>query len=220
MACHPTRPRLILASGSPRRLQLLRQIGIMPDAVCPADIDETPVRGELPRTLSRRLAQQKAFAAWDALDCGDGDLLLAADTVVALGRRILPKPGDRRDAERCLRLLSGRRHRVYSGVCLIESNGRVHQRLVTSQVAFKRLSEAISAIISIAGNGKARPALMPFRAVPQPLCAGCPVPIPASWGCRLPRLRIFSTASALSGGTPPAPAKKTGRSVRRMFADE
>lgn len=141
MACHPTRPRLILASGSPRRLQLLEQIGIVPDAVCPADIDETPARGELPRALSRRLAQQKAFAAWDAQGCGDGDLLLAADTVVALGRRILPKPCDRRDAERCLRLLSGGRHRVYSGVCLIGRGRRVHQRLVTSQVAFKRLSD-------------------------------------------------------------------------------
>lgn len=141
MASHSTRPRLILASGSPRRLQLLQQIGIVPDVVCPADIDEIPMRGELPRALARRLALEKAYAAWDAQGCRDGDVLLAADTVVARGRRILPKPDDRRAAERCLRLLSGGRHRVYSGVCLIAGDREVHQKLVTSHVTFKRLGD-------------------------------------------------------------------------------
>ena len=128
---------LVLASASPRRLELLRQIGIVPDSVDPADLDETPRRGELPPSLALRLAIEKAqtVAARHA-----GAFVLGADTVVACGRRILPKPEDEASARRCLSLLSGRRHRVHGGVALIDPSGRLSTRRVVSLVAFKRLS--------------------------------------------------------------------------------
>lgn len=137
------RQKLVLASGSPRRLALLGQIGIEPDRLMPVAIDETPKKRETPRALARRLADDKAAAAVDRLR-DDTDyrsaLVLAADTVVCVGRRILPKAETVEDATQCLRLLSGRAHRVYSGVALVAPNGAVRRRLVESRVRFKRLS--------------------------------------------------------------------------------
>ena len=129
---------LVLASASPRRLDLLRQIGIVPNLVDPADIDETPRRGELPAAHVVRLAEAKArpVAARHS-----GAFILAADTVVACGRRILPKAEDEATARRCLEMLSGRRHRVFGGVALITPVGKIAIRRVVSQVQFKRLSE-------------------------------------------------------------------------------
>ena len=131
-------PRLVLASASPRRLELLRQIGLVPDAVDPADIDETPARGELPPAHVVRLAEAKARAVQPR---HPGAFILAADTVVACGRRILPKAEDAATARACLALLSGRRHRVYGGIAVIAPNGEIAIRRVMSQVGFKRLSE-------------------------------------------------------------------------------
>lgn len=129
---------LVLASASPRRLDLLRQIGIVPDRVDPADIDEMPLRGELPAALVVRLAEAKArpVAARHP-----GAFVLAADTVVACGRRALPKAEDERTARFCLDLLSGRRHRVYGGIALVTPAGDIAIRRVVSQVQFKRLSQ-------------------------------------------------------------------------------
>lgn len=133
--------KLVLASGSPRRLALLNQAGIEPDLLMPADVDETPERGELPRRLAQRLSQEKGrLVAKRAREAGMTALVLAADTVVAVGRRILPNPDLVEEAEACLRLLSGRTHRVYTGVCLVDARGREHARLVETRVRFKRLS--------------------------------------------------------------------------------
>ena len=136
-------PRLVLASASPRRLALLQQVGIEPHALLPADVDETPERAELPRVLAARLAAAKAEAA-QALAEERGDIgacfILAADTVVSVGRRILPKCETRDEAEDCLRLLSGRAHRVYTGVTLLTPRGGRRHRLVETRVRFKRLS--------------------------------------------------------------------------------
>ncbi|MFO1184587.1 MAG: Maf-like protein [Bauldia sp.] len=135
--------KLVLASGSPRRLQLLNQVGIEPDALVPTQIDETPRSTELPRNLSVRLARAKAEAAlasWQRTPDAGAGYILAADTVVAVGRRILPKAELLSDAEKCLSLLSGRAHRVYTGVCLITPAGAYRQRLVETRVRFKRLS--------------------------------------------------------------------------------
>ena len=137
-------PKLVLASGSPRRVALLNQAGIEPDALRPAEIDETPERGELPRACANRLARAKADAAVRSLQIDDnlrGSYVLAADTVVAVGRRILPKADLIDEAAQCLRLLSGRNHRVYSAVCLVTPKLAVRQRLVETRVRFKRLSE-------------------------------------------------------------------------------
>ena len=131
-------PILVLASASTRRLDLLRQIGIVPNHVDPADIDETPRPGELPAHHVVRLAEEKARAVQarhrDAF-------ILAADTVVACGRRILPKAEDEITARACLKLLSGRRHRVYGGVALLTPADELAMRRVVSQVAFKRLND-------------------------------------------------------------------------------
>jgi septum formation protein len=137
-------PKLILASGSPRRLGLLQQVGIEPAALRPSDIDETPARGELPRACANRLARTKAEAALRAIALDDdmrGAYLLAADTVVAVGRRILPKAELMEEASQCLRLLSGRSHRVFSSVCLVTPKGAFRQRLIETRVRFKRLGE-------------------------------------------------------------------------------
>jgi septum formation protein len=139
-------PLLVLASASPRRLDLLRQIGLEPDRVDPADIDEVPRHGELPPAYAMRLAEEKARAV---MFRHPGAYILAADTVVACGRRILPKPVDPATARSCLKLLSGRRHRVHGGIALVGPDERLILRRVDSQVAFKRLSEAeIAAYLS------------------------------------------------------------------------
>jgi len=138
------RPKLVLASGSPRRLALINQVGIEPDALKPVDIDETPQRGEIPRAYATRLAHSKAAAALQSIKADDelrGSYILAADTVVAVGRRILPKAELLDEAAQCLRLLSGRNHRVYTAICLVTPKEAFRQRLVETRVRFKRLSE-------------------------------------------------------------------------------
>ncbi|MDR3476247.1 MAG: Maf-like protein [Devosia sp.] len=138
-----SRPELILASASPRRLALLNQIGIDPEHLIPTYVDETPEKGELPRKLATRLADLKAIAAREkALQSGiaANALILAADTVVAVGRRILPKAETMEEASQCLRLLSGRNHRVYTGVCVLTPGGHARRRLVETRIRFKRLS--------------------------------------------------------------------------------
>jgi septum formation protein len=132
-------PPLVLASASPRRLELLARIGVVPDRVTPVDIDETPRKAEQPRLLAIRLARAKAAAA-QAL-APDG-LVLAADTVVGVGRRILGKPADEAEARQFIGLLSGRRHRVMTGVCLLHPDGKATERLVTTILAFQRLTAA------------------------------------------------------------------------------
>ena len=137
------RPKLVLASGSPRRVSLLNQSGIDPDALRPANIDETPLRGELPRACANRLARAKAEIALQQVRADDelkGAFILAADTVVAVGRRILPKAEMIDEAAQCLRLLSGRNHRVHTSVCLVTPREAFRQRLIETRVRFKRLS--------------------------------------------------------------------------------
>jgi septum formation protein len=134
----PTTPqRLVLASASPRRLDLLRQIGLQPDAVEAAEVDETPLKDETPRLLATRLAAAKAdrVAVRNA-----GSHVLGADTVVALGRRVLPKAESQAEVRECLELLSGRAHRVLTGICAIGPDGRRVGRLVESRLHFKRLT--------------------------------------------------------------------------------
>jgi septum formation protein len=131
-------PILVLASASPRRLDLLRQIGIVPDIVDPAELDETPLPRELPAAHVMRLAQAKAASVRER---HPDAFILAADTVVACGRRILGKPADEAVAYTFLALLSGRRHRVHGGIALIDGNGGIVTRRVVSQVAFKRLAD-------------------------------------------------------------------------------
>ena len=146
------RTRLILASGSPRRLQLLQQAGIEPDHLCPVNADETPLRSEAPRTLAKRLAREKAEMAMENISRSpelQGAMVLAADTVVAVGRRILPKAEMLDEASTSLRLLSGRSHRVYTGITLVTANGAFRHRLVETRVRFKRLSrEEIEAYLA------------------------------------------------------------------------
>jgi len=153
-------PKLVLASGSPRRLELLRQAGIEPDRLMPLDIDETPRRAEHPKALARRLARQKAEAALSFLR-GDPNwpnrFVLAADTVVAVGRRILPKAERVEEASSGLYLLSGRAHKVYTGICLVTPNDTFRLKVVDTRVRFKRLSrqEIESYIASGQWRGKA-----------------------------------------------------------------
>lgn len=140
----PISPRLILASASPRRLELLRQIGILPDDVVPTEVDEQPVNGERPEQMALRLARAKAEAGRVT---EEGTFVLAADTLVAVGRRILGKADDEVGARAMLHLLSGRRHRVITGIALITPNtpnraGHLIVRSVTTNVQFKRLTEA------------------------------------------------------------------------------
>lgn len=129
----------MLGSASPRRLELLGRLGLTPDAVIPANIDETPLKGELPRVYARRLAREKAAAIVGRPEAA-GAIVLCADTVVAVGRRILEKAADAAEAEAFLRLLSGRRHRVITAVCA-RLNDVMRERRVETQVRMKRLSE-------------------------------------------------------------------------------
>ena len=145
-------PTLILASASPRRRELLTRLGIAPAAIAPADIDETPHKGELPRDYARRMAQEKAEAA-----ASNDGFVLAGDTVVAVGRRILPKAEDEATARRCLELISGRRHRVLSAIAVRAPDGTMRERLSETIVIFKRLSaqEIDAYIASGEWDGKA-----------------------------------------------------------------
>ncbi len=129
----PPDRKLVLASASPRRLALLGRIGIVPDALLPSDIDETAGKGELPRDYALRMGREKAMA------CAAAGYVMAGDTVVAVGRRILPKADTREEAERCLQLLSGRRHSVYSSIVLRHPDGSLRHKLSETVVQFKRL---------------------------------------------------------------------------------
>jgi len=130
---------LVLASASPRRLDLLARLGLVPAAVDPAAIDESPGKTELPRDHARRLAREKALAVAPR---HDGQIVLAADTVVAVGRRILPKAEDEATARACLALLSGRRHRVLTAVAIVDAGGQLRERLSETVVTFQRLTAA------------------------------------------------------------------------------
>ena len=132
------RPRLVLASASPRRVDLLAQVGIFPDKIVPAHINEAPLKNELPTEMAKRLGAAKAAAI--APDYS-GQCILSCDTVVAVGRRILDKAESQEDARGFLELLSGRRHRVHGGLCVIAPDGKAHTRLVTTVVVFKRLEK-------------------------------------------------------------------------------
>lgn len=148
-----THAPFILASASPRRLDLLKQIGCTPTRVIPADIDETPHKGELPRTLALRLAREKAMAIAQQ----DNLFIIAADTVVAVGRRVLPKAETDADVAYCLDLISGRSHTVFSGIAIRTPTGNMKSRVIATRVKFKALSIAEKAgyIASGEGIGKA-----------------------------------------------------------------
>lgn len=141
---------LILASASPRRRDLLRQIGIVPAEILAADLDETPQKAELPRALALRLCQAKAAAVAKLRPAA---LVLAADTVVGLGRRILPKAETPEEVTDCLKLLSGRRHTVTTGLCLIHPDGRTVARVVETKVRLRRLAAAEIAAYVASGEG-------------------------------------------------------------------
>ena len=152
--------KLVLASGSPRRVELLQQAGIEPDRLFPSDIDETPLKSEHPRSLAKRLCRQKAEKALEALkreEDFDNPFILSADTVVSVGRRILPKTELLDEAANSLRLLSGRSHRVYTGICLVTPSGKLRSKLVETRVRFKRLGreELESYLASGEWRGKA-----------------------------------------------------------------
>jgi septum formation protein len=154
------RKLLVLASASPRRLALLEQVGIEPDALRPASIDETPKKGEAPRSYAQRLARQKALTARERLEREPnlaGAFVLAADTVVAVNRKIIGKPDFLNEAAAALQTLSGRSHRVFTSVCLITDTGSVKMRTVETRVRFKRLSaeELDSYLASGEWRGKA-----------------------------------------------------------------
>ena len=182
---------LVLASASPRRLQLLRQIGIVPDQIDPADIDEIPARGELPASHVVRLAEAKARTVQLR---HPGAFILAADTAVACGRRILPKAEDEATARACLELLSGRRHRVYGGVAVITPSGETAIRRVVSQVAFKRLSdlELEGYLTSREWHGKAGGYAIQG-------CAAALIPWIAGSYSNVVGLPLFETAQLLAG---------------------
>lgn len=148
-----TAPQLVLASSSPRRRDLLARIGVKPSRIASPDIDETPLKGELPRAYALRLAQAKAAA----VALGADEIVLAGDTTVALGRRILPPADDEAVQRKLLGLLSGRRHQCISSICVIDRNGLVRTRTTETVVAFKRLSDAeIDAYVASGeGLGKA-----------------------------------------------------------------
>lgn len=190
----PAKPRLILASASPRRLALLEQIGVVPDAVAAADLDETPARGELPRAHARRLAREKAETVAGR---EPGALVLAADTVVACGRRILPKAESEAEAARCLALLSGRAHRVYTAVVLVHPDGRQAERVSETRVTFKRLSAAEIEAYLASGEwrGKAGGYAVQGRA------AAFVRALTGSY-TGVVGLPLFETASLLSGAAP------------------
>jgi septum formation protein len=149
--------KLILASASPRRIELLQQVGITPSQILPADIDETPLKNEKLTDLAQRLAQDKAQAIFQTIGKSENQFILAADTVVAKGRRLIDKALNEDEVKCALQNLSGSRHKIYGGICLITPQGKAISRLCTTIVQFKRLSDAeIDAYISCGeGIGKA-----------------------------------------------------------------
>lgn len=191
------RPKLVLASGSPRRLALLNQAGIEPDALRPVDINEMPIKGELPRTCANRLARAKAEAALKGGRLDDelrGAYIVAADTVVAVGRRILPKAEIVDEAVHCLRLLSGRNHRVYTAVCLVTPKEAFRQRLVETRVRFRRLTaEDIDAYV---GSGEWRGKAGAYAV--QGIAGSFVVKLVGSY-TSVVGLPLFETTSLLSG---------------------
>ena len=146
------RPELVLASASPRRVELLALVGITPDRIDPADIDETPLKDETPPRLAARLASEKARAVAER---SPDAVVLAADTVVAVGRRLLEKAADEAEAVRFLKLLSGRNHRVFTGVAVV-AHGKLTQRVVDTRVTFKVLSDAEIATYVASGEWKGK----------------------------------------------------------------
>ena len=191
------RPKLVLASGSPRRLALLNQAGIEPDSLQPAEVDELPVKGELPRALATRLARAKAEAALASVRISEelrGSYILAADTVVAVGRRIMPKAEMLDEAAACLRLLSGRNHRVYTGICLVTPKEAFRQRLVETRVRFKRLSnEDLEAYLA---SGEWRGKAGGYAA--QGIAGGFMVKIVGSYS-NIVGLPLYETTTLLAG---------------------
>ncbi len=191
------RPKLVLASASPRRLALLQQIGIEPDHLLPADVDETPLHHELPRSLAQRLAREKAQAG-AALAQKDpqtaGAFVLAADTVVAVGRRILPKCEISDEATQCLALLSGRTHRVYTGVTLITPKGSARHRIVESRLRFKRLSDAEIAAYIASGEWRGKAGGYAIQGFAGAFVVNLIGSYPSVVG-----LPLYETASLLSG---------------------
>lgn len=152
-----SRPQLVLASASPRRLALLEQIGIKPDQIIPADIDEAVLKRELPRAHANRIASSKALIVRKNLASQPNTAILSADTVVSCGRRILPKGEDDQTVTECLELLSGRRHTVMTAIALIDVSGKLRTKLVETKVAFRRLesTEIKAYVLSKEGLGKA-----------------------------------------------------------------
>ena len=143
---------LVLASSSPRRRELLAQIGVTPARIASPDIDESPRKGELPRAYALRMATEKAAAVARA----EGEVVLAGDTVVALGRRILPRAADTAEVARCLTLLSGRRHRVYSAIAVVDGAGQLRTRLSETILTFKRLHADEIAAYTASGEGEGK----------------------------------------------------------------
>src|SRR5438270_8199271 len=191
------RPKLVLASGSPRRLALLNQAGIEPDSLQPAEVDEIPIKGERPRRLANRLARAKAQAALASVRISEelrGSYILAADTVVAVGRRVMPKAEMLEEAAQCLRLLSGRNHRVYTGVCLVTPRETFRQRLVETRVRFKRLSD--QDIEAYLASGEWRGKAGGYAA--QGLAGSVIVKIVGSY-INVVGLPLYETATLLSG---------------------
>jgi septum formation protein len=191
MAARKPMSMLVLASASPRRLELLRQVGIEPDRIDPADIDETPARGEMPVAHVVRLAEAKARAVQPR---HPGAFILAADTAVACGRRILPKAEDEASARACLTLLSGRRHRVYGGVAVMNPAGEIAIRRVVSQVAFKRLSEVELDAYLTSGEWHGKAGGYAIQG-----CAAAFIPWLAGSYSNVVGLPLFETAQLLAG---------------------
>ena len=144
---------IVLASASPRRVELLLRLGVVPDAIDPADIDETPAKAEVPRAHAERLARAKCAAV--ALR-HPGSIVIAADTVVGVGRRILPKAEDEAMARACLALLSGRRHRVFTAVAIADASGTIRERLSETVVIFHRLTPADTDALIAAGDWRGK----------------------------------------------------------------
>jgi len=184
------RPALVLASSSPRRLELLAQLGIVPDRVDPADIDETPRRDETPPCLALRLARSKALTVSERYPDA---VILGADTVVAVGRRFLEKAADEAEAARFLKLLSGRNHRVCTGVCVV-AQGRAATRVVATRVTFKSLSQAEIAAYVATGDWRGKAGAYAIQGPAGAFVVRIVGSHPAVMG-----LPLFETANLLSG---------------------